>query len=101
MLGGGDGGKKFVAIRFEEVEDDPGWGCETVDHALPYGSELLLSTRSFDEVDLELDKVCDGMDHLRDNSVAVYHLEKVGEVGERARLRVKRPEIEASVAAYR
>jgi hypothetical protein len=82
------------------VVDDPCWGCESLDHALPDGSEFSLSAWIPDPINFELNEVRDCNDHLSDNSLAVQHLEQVGEVGEWARLRVKRLEVEGSVTDY-
>lgn len=80
--------------------DDPCWRCQSLEHALPYGSKLPLSPCSFDLVDFELDEVCDCNGHLGDYDLAVEHLEEVGEVGERPGWWVKRLEAEARVPVY-
>jgi hypothetical protein len=58
---------------------------------------LSLSACRFDLVDFKLDKVCDCNDHLGHYGLAVEHLEEVGKVGQWARLRVKRLEVEGRV----
>ena len=78
--GGGDGGKEFAAECLEEMMDDPGRRRQSFDHAFPDGCELALAAGGLDLVDFELDKVCDGADHLGYCGMAVEHLEDVGEV---------------------